>query len=96
MLKNLLIAMFVATALTGAAGSGPAFADRAEADACAARLSRVGQSMFRAVAGHVKHDSDIPALMREHVRPLVLSGQIRRDEATESAQPVGQCLLLLK
>jgi hypothetical protein len=96
MLKKLLVALLAANALTGATASYPVFADEAEADACAAQLSRVGQVMFRAVVTHVKPDSDIPALMRERIRPLVVSGRIRRDEAAENAQPVGLCLLLLK
>jgi hypothetical protein len=96
MLKKLLIALLVATALTGATATGPALAGQVEADACAAKLSRVGRIMFRAVASHVKADSDIPALMRERVRPLVASGRLRRDEAAENAQAVGLCLLLLK
>jgi hypothetical protein len=96
MLKQLLVALLVATVLTGATATDPAFAGRVEADACAAKLSRVGRIMYRAVASHVKPDSDIPALMRERVRPLVTSGRINRDEAAENAQPVGLCLLLLK
>lgn len=52
--------------------------------------------MFRAVAGQVKGDSDIAALMRKTVRPMVMTGQIRRDEAEQNATSVGKCLLLLK
>ena len=96
MLKKLLVALLVATLLAGATASSPAFAGQVEADACAAKLTRVGRIMFRAVATHVKPESDIPALMRERVRPLVTTGRIRRDEAVENAQPVGLCLLLLK
>ena len=52
--------------------------------------------MFRAVAGQVKGDSDIASLMRKTLRPMVMSGRLRRDEAEQNATSVGKCLLLLK
>ena len=73
-----------------------AFAGPPEAEACAARLAPQGQVMFRAVAEHVKPDSDIPALMRDHVRPLVMSGRLSRQDAQKAAPSVGRCLMLLK
>lgn len=79
-----------------AGGYAVAHAGQPEAQACAARLAPEGQMMFRAVAEHVKPDSDIPSLMREYVRPLVVSGRIRRDDAQHNAPSVGKCLLLLK
>jgi hypothetical protein len=77
-------------------GLGIAVAGPREAEACAARLPAPGQKMFRAVAGQVNGDSDIAALMRKTVRPMVMTGQIRRDEAEQNATSVGKCLLLLK
>ena len=73
-----------------------AFAGQTDAAACAARLTPQGQVIFRAVADHVKPDSDIPALLRAYVRPLVMGGHLTRDEAMQNAQPAGKCLLLLK
>lgn len=85
--KKLLVATLLATALTGAAASRLVFAGQVEADPCAARRSRGGQIMFRAVAGHVTSGHDTPVLMRTHVRPLVMSGRSRREEAAHNAQP---------
>lgn len=78
------------------AGVGVAVAGPREAEACAARLTAPGQKMFRAVAGQVKDDSDIASLMRKTLRPMVISGRLRRDEAEQNATSVGKCLLLLK
>ena len=77
-------------------GLGIAVAGAREAEACAARLPEPGQKMFRAVAGQVKGDSDIASLMRKTLRPMVMSGRLRRDEAEQNATSVGKCLLLLK
>lgn len=86
----------VISVLAWTSGLGVAVAGPREAEACAARLTAPGQKMFRAVAGQVKGDSDIAALMRKTVRPMVMTGQIRRDEAEQNATSVGKCLLLLK
>ena len=89
--------MMAAACLTLWAGCATvAFAGQTDAAACAARLTPQGQVIFRAVAEHVKTGSDIRALMREHVRPLVMSGQLTRDEAMQNAMPAGKCLQLLK
>ena len=82
--------------LAWTAGVGVAVAGPREAEACAARLTAPGQKMFRAVAGQVKGDSDIASLMRKTLRPMVMSGRLRRDEAEQNATSVGKCLLLLK
>jgi hypothetical protein len=73
-----------------------AFAGQLEGAACAARLAPTGQMMFQAVAEHVKSDSDIATLMRERVRPLVMTGRISREDAKQNGQAVAKCLLLLK
>ena len=82
--------------LAWSSGVGVAVAGPREAEACAARLPAPGQKMFRAVAGQVKGDSDIASLMRKTLRPMVMSGRLRRDEAEQNATSVGKCLLLLK
>ena len=79
------------TPLTGAAIAAPT-----GAEACATHLAPPGRLMFQALAEHVKANTDIPALMREYIRPLVMGGRISRDDAKQNAQPVGKCLSLLK
>lgn len=79
-----------------ASGVSLAAAGQPEAETCASQLPPSGQMMFHAVAPYVKADSDLPALMRGHVRALVMSGKVSRDEAQQNAQPTGKCLVLLK
>ena len=82
--------------MASAADASGAVAGQDEAESCAAQLPPQGQMMFRAVSPHVKPDSDIRTLMREHVRPLVMTGRFSRDVAQENARAVGKCLVLLK
>jgi hypothetical protein len=84
-------AVLATTPLAGAVVAAPI-----GAEACATHLAPPGRLMFQAVAEHVRANTDIPALMREYVRPLVMSGRISRDDAKQNAQPAGRCLLLLK
>ncbi|MBU6407427.1 MAG: hypothetical protein KGS44_09890 [Alphaproteobacteria bacterium] len=88
--RSLLIA-----ALTLACVPFSATADAGSANACRATLPEVGQKMFDAVAPHVRAGSDLAALMRTHVRPLVMGGAIARADAQANAHAVGACLKLL-
>jgi hypothetical protein len=67
-----------------------------EALACRAKLTPVGQQMYDAVAPHVRADSQLPDLMRAHVRGLVVSGRISRPDALSAAPAVGACLRQLQ
>ena len=73
-----------------------AVAGQPEAEACAAHLSIPGQKMFHATSGQVKPGTDIASVLRAHLRPMIMAGQIRLDEGKQNAQLVAKCLLLLK
>lgn len=74
----------------------PALADAAGAQSCAAKLSPAAQSIYRAAAPEVRPDTDLPALLRSKVRPMVMSGQIPENVARPEAEHAGECLRLLK
>lgn len=86
-----MIAALLLTAIPNAS-----FADADGARTCRATLTAAGQQMFDAVAPHVRGGVDLPALMRTHVRPLVMSGSLSRSQAQASAPAVGACLRLLQ
>lgn len=86
--------MIAALALTATPVTAVADADGART--CRVNLTAVGQQMFDVVAPHVRGDSDLPALLRTHVRPLVMSGALSRSEAQANAPAVGACLRLLQ
>jgi len=82
--------------LSIAAISGTAFADEVKPDACAASLSSTGKTIFEAVAPSVEADTNLKELMKKKLRPLVMSGKLKRKDAKANAPLVGECLLLLK
>jgi len=82
--------------LSVAAISGTAFADEVKPDACAASLSPTGKIIFEAVAPSVEADTNLRELLKEKVRPLVMSGKLKRKDAKANAPLAGECLLLLK
>lgn len=79
-----------------AAMSGTAFADEVKSGACAASLSHTGKTIFEAVAPSVEADTDLKKLLKKKVRPLVMSGKLKRKDAKANAPLAGECLLLLK
>lgn len=82
--------------LTIAALSGIAFADDVKSGACAASLSPTGKTIFEAVAPSVEAETNLKKLLKKKVRPLVMSGQLKRKDAKANAPLAGECLLLLK
>jgi hypothetical protein len=73
-----------------------AFADTQTAQECTAELSPMGKAIYEAVAPSVEADSDLKKLLKKKVRPLVLSGKLKRKNAKANAPLAGKCLLLLK
>jgi len=82
--------------LSIAAISGIAFADDVKSDACAASLSPTGKAIFEAVAPSVEAETNLKKLLKKKVRPLVMSGKLKRKDAMANASLAGECLLLLK
>ena len=76
--------------------SGTVFADTMTSETCAASLSPTGKTIFEAVAPSVEADTNLKKLVIEKVRPLVLSGKLKRKDATASVLLAGKCLHLLQ
>ena len=82
--------------LSIAAMTGTAFADDAKSGACVASLTPTGKAIFEAVAPSVEADTNLKKLLKKKVRPLVMSGKLKRKDAKANASLAGECLLLLK
>lgn len=76
--------------------SSTAFADDVKSETCAASLSPTGKAIFEAVAPSVEADTNLKKLLKKKVRPLVMSGKLKRKDAKANASLAGECLLLLK
>jgi hypothetical protein len=70
----------------------PASADRAAADACAAKLPANAKMIYAASIAEAKPGANLPDLLRSKTRPLVISGKIARGDAMGAAQAAGACL----
>lgn len=94
-MKTPLKLCLIAVLLLASVHQGSAMAGEA-ATQCRSALSPAGRLMFDAVAPHVQVGSDLPTLMRSHLRPLVMRGAISRSQAQANARAVGACLRLLQ
>ena len=93
-MKYLSKTVFVTAVVT--AMSSPAFADKQNSENCAAELSQTGKTIYEAVAPSVEAETNLKELLKKKVRPLVMSGKLKRKEAKANAPLAGECLLLLK
>lgn len=91
-LRFLLPALAVAITLAAPASAR----DEKAAKACAAKLTPDGKAMFDSVAGEMKPDTDLRALMREKAIPMVMFGSLTRESAQENGPAAGACAVLLK
>ena len=76
--------------------SGTVFADTMTSESCAASLSPTGKTIFEAVAPSVEADTNLKKLVKEALRPLVLSGKLKRKDAKANVLLAGKCLHLLQ
>jgi hypothetical protein len=83
---TLLVAMAVS--------AGPAWADAAAAQKCAATLPKDGQAIFQATLPQVRPGTDLRQVVTVSTRALVESGRIDRGGARQSAVAAAQCLRL--
>jgi len=88
-MRYTLLFSTIAAAMTFAA---PSFADRAAADACAAKLPADAKLIYTASIGSVTPSSNLPDLIRGKARDLVMGGKLSRDAAQPAAQAAGPCL----
>ena len=68
--------------------SGTVFADTMTSESCAASLSPTGKT--------IEADTNLKKLVKETLRPLVLSGKLKRKDAKASVLLAGKCLHLLQ
>lgn len=70
----------------------PTFANRAAADACAAKLSPDAKAVYAATIGSVKPGVDLTAVVTAKTRDLVMAGKLSRGNARPAAEAAGTCL----
>ncbi len=70
----------------------PSQANRAAADACAAKLTGDARLIYASTIGAVAPGVDMVETVRAKTRELAMSGKINRAEAQPSAQAAGSCL----
>ncbi len=75
--------------------AGPALADQASADKCAAALSPEAKTIYAAVAPDYAAGADLKSLVTEKTRGLVKAGTISMGSARDSAKAAGACLKLM-
>ena len=66
------------------------FADEVKPDACAASLTPTGKTIFEAVAPSVEADTNFRELLKKKVRPVVMSGKLKRKDAKANAPLAGE------
>jgi hypothetical protein len=88
-MRTLLPALVIATVSLSAV---PAFANRAAADACAAKLPANAKLIYAAAIGGVTPDAKLEDLIRSKTRSLVMDGKIARGDARPAAEAAGTCL----
>lgn len=86
--------MAVMTVVVGLLSTAPAFADKAAADRCAAKLSTDARAIYLASAPLLVKGADGRAVVTDQTRSLVLSGKVSHLTAAESAQAAAECLIL--
>jgi len=79
-----------------AAISGTAVANEMNSKTCAEELSQTGKAIFEAVAPSVEAETNLKKLLKKKVRPMVMSGKLKRKDAKANAPLAGECLHLLK
>lgn len=70
----------------------PSFANRASADACAAKLPPEAKQIYAASIGSVAPGADMKEVVRSKTRALVIGGKISRSAARPAAEAAGACL----
>jgi hypothetical protein len=85
--------IFAAAAL--ALAPATAFADRADADACAARLSGNSKVLYRSVVGSVQAGSTLENAVKRAAKPKVDSGRWSEAEARKWGKEAANCARLV-
>lgn len=74
---------------------GAAFADKADADACAAKLSAQSKVIYRGVVGQVQRGATLENAVRAVVEPRVQSGRLSEAEGRKLGREAANCARLV-
>jgi hypothetical protein len=78
-----------------ALSAAPSYANKAAADACAAKLPANAKLVYAATIGSVG-SGDLKETVRGKTRSLVMSGKLSRGSAKAAATSAGECLKLAR
>lgn len=73
---------------------GLAFADKADADACAARLTGQSKVYYRSVVVHVQRGATLEDAVRRVVEPRVQSGRVSEADGRKWGREAANCARL--
>jgi uncharacterized protein YcfJ len=69
-------------------------ADKAAADACAAKLNADGKAVYAAVVASNPTTESLRSVVEREAKSLVMGGKISRGPARENAMAAGECVKL--
>jgi hypothetical protein len=84
--------VLILTAAALSVSAAPSFANRASADACAAKLPPEAKQIYAASISSVAPGVDMKEVVRSKTRALVMGGKLSRDQARPAAEAAGACL----
>lgn len=73
----------------------PALADRADADACAARLSGLSLQTYHAAIGRAERGATLKQAIGSHLKPLVDAGRISEMAGHKAGFSAAMCVRLV-
>lgn len=88
MLRSLIVAAILVV-------PGAALADKADADACAARISAQGKVVYRSAVGYVQRGSTLEDAVRRALKSKVDSGRMSEADARKYGREAGNCARLV-
>ncbi len=88
-MRTFVVAFLATVGLaTAAAANGPA------ADACAAKLTPDGKTIYAATLAAKPTKDDLRSVMEHQTRSLAMGGKIGRGNARDNAMAAGECVQL--
>lgn len=75
--------------------STPAFADRADADACAQKLTGLSLQTYHASIGKAQNGATLKQAIGSHLRPLVASGKVEDSVGRKAGFQAAMCVRLV-
>lgn len=92
LLSSRTLAFTLVALAAGAAFTGPALADKAAADQCAAGLTKDGKAIYAASLPSLTAGTDLRVLLTTQTRSLAMAGTIAKGSAKANAEAAGACL----